>query len=76
MPSTHTLKTWTTDTLRPHGDLCSKMVQATKSRTVFRGRVCVGVLHVDITGEQPGHPRAAGLVPIPEMCSYDPFPNI
>lgn len=58
------------------GDLCSKMVRATKVQTVFRGRICVGFSHADITGEQPEHPQPAGLVPILEMCSCEPFPNI
>lgn len=75
----HVLKIWTTRILSVKwldGDCCCKVVQATKLQTVFRGRICVGYLHVDITGEQPGHPQPAGLLPIMEMCSCEPFANI
>lgn len=52
------------------------LAQATRFQAVFSGFICVGFLHVDITGEQPGHPQPRGLVPILEMCSSEPFPNI
>lgn len=75
----HVLKIWMTKILSvkwPDGDLCCKVVQATKLQTAFRGCICVGFLHVDITGEQPGHPQPAGLLPILQMCSCEPFANI
>lgn len=75
----HILTIWTTKILSvkwPDGDLCCKVVQATKLQTVFRGRICVAFLHVDITGEQPEQPQPAGLLAILEMCSCEPFANV